>query len=154
MSKSQIRFSDYRYYKPRTHYSPKVALKVDVNHDTETIIFAFAICSWEDNFSRQVAREILDERMNSGKCLLGGQFNRDRTLLQNCMDIVNHFVDSWSQVHSKEDEDYAEARQCYYRVVQLRHAFVEIGINIEMEKFESKFMSMELMRENTNHAIT
>jgi hypothetical protein len=137
MPKSQSRFTDYRYYKARYHFTPKIALKIEVNHDTDTILFAFAVCSREDNFSRKVARELLDKRITDHDRILGGLYDREKTLLDNCIDIVNRVCDTWDKLDQKFYD-----RKFEHDVRSLRKAFIEIGIQKGIDVFEDAFNQM------------
>ena len=130
-----LRFTDYRYFKPKTHYSSKIALKVDVNNDTETVIFSFAVCSADDNFSKEVARNITDERMNSG-CVLGGQYDRDMTLVENCRHIATRYLDAYEQRYPKGSEEYEEHRTLRNLTNNLVNAFYEVEMNQAIERIE------------------
>ena len=80
-------FIDYRYYKPKYHYSKKIALKMDVNQDEGLITYSCAICSEEDNFCRATARDLTDKRMEAGD-VYTGSFDREKTLVENIIDIT------------------------------------------------------------------
>lgn len=137
MSQRDIKFTDYRYHKARYHFCPKVALKIEVNNDTDTILFAFAVCSPKDNFSRKYARVLLDERITDENQILGGQYNRERTLLENCQDITARTVD----IFNKSKEPFHD--QKFERdVKRLHRAFMEIEIQKGIDLFEDAFGKM------------
>lgn len=109
-------FIDYRYYKPKFHYSKKIALKFEVDQGNSMITFSCGICADEDNFSRKVARSITDGRMKQGDVYSGG-YNRELTILENIKQIAIVIV-------SGDDSNQEPTRL----LKQLVDAFEEIEI--------------------------
>lgn len=110
-------FIDYRYYKPKYHYTKKIALKIDVNQDEGLISYSCAICSEEDNFCRATARELTDKRMDAGE-VFTGMFDREKTLVDNIRDITGIIA-------TGNDPAQPASRM----VKQLHEAFAEVEIS-------------------------
>ena len=109
-------FIDYRYYKSKYHFIKKIALKLDVNQNKNLITYSCAICSEEDNFCRETARELTDQRMN-GNDVYTGHFDRNKTLVDNIRAIT-------TVIATGNDPDQAPTRL----IKQLNEAFAEIEI--------------------------
>jgi hypothetical protein len=93
-------FTEYRYYKPMSHYAPKIAFKFDVTYadtkdEVSSVKFSYAICSEQDNFSRKVARDILDKRMIDGQILVGEFKGKGKTLVSTAMGIVDDLIENF-----------------------------------------------------------
>ncbi|MBT8448697.1 MAG: hypothetical protein KJO69_03355 [Gammaproteobacteria bacterium] len=99
------RFVNYRYFKPHTHYSPKIALKVLVDHDDKTIEFSHAVCNEHDNFSRKFARELLTKRMDNGDTLCGA-YDPKETLIQNAERITIEKIHQYEEQLALAKENF------------------------------------------------
>jgi len=90
-------FTEYRYFKPKTHRSSKIALKIEVDFKVEAqhqMKFSFAVCSDEDNFSRVTARNLLDQRMDDQDILVGEYDHTQHTLVEAAMVIVDKVLEN------------------------------------------------------------
>ena len=80
--------SVYRYFKVEEHFVKKISYKFVVSHINNTVRFSFAVCSESDNFSRQTARKLLDERMKNNQVIVG-DYDSNESLIHNANRIVN-----------------------------------------------------------------
>ena len=124
-------FSNYRYFKPTTHYCPKIALKIAVDHDQHSMTFAYAVCSSKDNFSEKFARTILDDRMSNDETL-SGDYDTSKSLINNARTILN------STIHEFNDD--SELASGYppnfqHNLQLLQNSFEEVDINKRVENF-------------------
>ena len=124
-------FTNYRYYKPKTHYSPKIALKIVVNHTNspKTIKFSYAVCSDNDNFSRKFARNLTDQRMEIGDVLVGN-YDPEISLIENAKNITQSIAENLSVSHLDSD-----ARKKSHNIHLLDSAFLEVQTNLYVESY-------------------
>lgn len=132
-------FETYRYFKPKTHYSPKIALKVMVDNEKDELAFVFAVCSPEDNFSRSKARKLLNERQRLARIVIHGKYNRDDSLIGNIINIVQEKVDLHNhKEYLKLVNEFDNLRYEKHEIERLQSAFANVIIEKEIEQFLPK----------------
>lgn len=112
-------FIDYRYYKPKFHYTKKIAIKFEVDQDQSMITFSCAICSDEDNFCRATARELTSKRMDAGD-VFTCNYDRSLTIIDNIKKIAHDMCDVTNEFYGGGDHGRM--------IKQLNAAFEEVDI--------------------------
>ena len=122
-------FTNYRYYKPKTHNSPKIALKIVVDHTNpqKTIKFSYAVCTSADNFSRKFARDLTDQRMENGDVLVGN-YDTNISLIENAKEITQYVAGNLDESHLD-----ADARKKAHNIQLLNSSFIEVFVNQQIE---------------------
>lgn len=85
-------FRTYRHVRNKTNNNCGITFCFDIDHFTQTMRFAFAVCSSKDNFCRSVGRNYAEDRLDRGFAIQAG-YDKDISLVQNainaCKNVLN-----------------------------------------------------------------
>lgn len=80
-----------------------VTLYLEVNQETSSFLFSFAVASTGENFNKKIAKDISVGRFNKGQTV-SGIYNRNISLVDNCIAALTDVVKNELYLFVKESQ--------------------------------------------------
>jgi hypothetical protein len=117
-------FNCHRYTKinaPHGNQFPALAWEFNVDNSSGYMSFRVARCSEEDNFSREIAKDVLNDRPFHST-----HINRDISLVENAISCIGSLI-SGGRRYFESEKEYL----FYKRVFSEWHMIRDINLNID-----------------------